>query len=452
MNPVVVSALLVAGPLAVWFAVFGLVLLATRPETPPAAPATEDLGEEPPAVASFLVNHWEITEDAAESTLLDLGARHFLEFRQPGNDPMQTTVHVKQPNPAGLRPYEQRVFDRVAGAVGRRRDPVDGADVPRRRRRRAPGRNGSPPTWSPRPAPGACPSGASARAVVSALGIARGRRGHARGRRRRLLHHARAHPEASRRHVPDRALRRARHRSCTLAGIAGRGWGERDTAAGRAAASRWLGVRAWLRGHESFADLPPAAVAVWDRYLSYGAAVGATRVSSAVIDLGMGNRRNVWSSFGGTWHRVRVRYPRFWPRYGKTAPKLILKAVILGVVGFIAAAVVVPRRRRRLLHLADARQPLVRLRLADQVGRHHLPVSGCWRSASTRSSARSSTWPRPSPSPAKSSGASAGAPKARTTPRCRGSTIWPSTTVPADTIRAWGLPSRCRATAATATP
>jgi hypothetical protein len=123
-----------------------------------------------------------------------------------------------------------------------------------------------------------------------------------------------------------------------LGGIAGRSHGERDTAAGREAAARWLGVRAWLRGHDAFGDLPPAAVAVWDRYLSYGAAVGATRLSSAVIDLGMGNRRNVWSSYGldgrPVWHRVRVHYPRFWPRYGKTAPKLLLKAVIIGGIGF----------------------------------------------------------------------------------------------------------------------
>ncbi|WP_332107746.1 hypothetical protein [Phytohabitans flavus] len=72
---------------------------------------------------------------------------------------------------------------------------------------------------------------------------------------------------------------------------------------------------------------------VWDRYLGYGAAVGATHLTSAVLDLGMGNRELVWSSFGGTWHRVRVRYPRVWSRYGRTPAKLILRAVIAIVVG-----------------------------------------------------------------------------------------------------------------------
>src|SRR2546421_3888754 len=94
-------------------------------------------------------------------------------------------------------------------------------------------------------------------------------------------------------------------------------------------------MRAYLRGDESFAELPPAAVTVWDRYLSYGDAVGATRVCSAVIDLGMGNRKRVWSSFGGTWHRVRVRYPSFWPRYGKTATRLIVRGVLFSGLGFL---------------------------------------------------------------------------------------------------------------------
>jgi hypothetical protein len=67
--------------------------------------------------------------------------------------------------------------------------------------------------------------------------------------------------------------------------VAGKVGGERDTAAGRAVAARWLGVRDWLAAHESFADPPPAAVTVWDRYLPYGAALGVTRVAGQVIDL-----------------------------------------------------------------------------------------------------------------------------------------------------------------------
>ena len=48
------------------------------------------------------------------------------------------------------------------------------------------------------------------------------------------------------------------------------------TQAGRDAASRWLGVREFLEGARSLDSLPPAAVAIWDRYLAYGAATNAS--------------------------------------------------------------------------------------------------------------------------------------------------------------------------------
>src|SRR5205814_739497 len=216
--PVAIGAAAVGG----WFLPYTLILLATRPARPDPAPATQDLpGSEPPAVVSLLAGNWELTEDAAESTFIDLAARKYLEFRQPGNDPLR---------PAGFG-------------------------------------------W-----------------LVTFV---------------------------------------------VLSGFANRPHGERDTDAGRAVAARWLGVKAWLRNTEAFADLPPAAVAVWDRYLSYGDALGTTRVASAVIDLGMGNRKRVWSSYGGTWHRVRVRYPTFWPRYGKTAPRLIGRGLFAAGLGVL---------------------------------------------------------------------------------------------------------------------
>ena len=119
MAPVVlvlVGAVLVGG----WLLLYGLALLFTRPARPEPAPATQDLpGNEPPAVVSLLAGYWELSEDAAESTLIDLAARRYLELRQPGNDPVQTTVHVRDPRPPGLTAYERRVLDRVAGlAVG----------------------------------------------------------------------------------------------------------------------------------------------------------------------------------------------------------------------------------------------------------------------------------------------------------------------------------------------
>jgi hypothetical protein len=102
--------------IAAWFAIFGGCLLVTRPrDVQPAAPTQDFGGPEPPAVVSLLANRWEVTEDAAESTLLDLAARRLIEFRQPGNEPMQTTIHVRDADTAALTRYERRVLDRVTG-------------------------------------------------------------------------------------------------------------------------------------------------------------------------------------------------------------------------------------------------------------------------------------------------------------------------------------------------
>src|SRR5256714_750878 len=324
----VLSIVIGAVSVGAWLLLYGLVLLATRPARPEPAPATQDLpGNEPPAVVSLLAGYWDLSEDAAESTLLDLGARRYLEFRQPGNDPMQTTVHVRNPDPAGLLPYGRRILGRVAGlAVGgvvplpalTFRDTDQAGKFEKRIK-------------------------AEVIADARARGLSRRRFGPA------LLAVLTVTALIAAAGVGFAVLLAARHSKDPIR-AAGAGWfatmfvlsalthrshGERDTEAGRQAAARWLGVKAWLRGTEAFADLPPAAVTVWDRYLPYGCALGTTRVSSAVIDLGMGNRKRVWSSFGGTWHRVRVRYPKFWPRYGKTAPRLVIRGLFAAAIAFL---------------------------------------------------------------------------------------------------------------------
>jgi hypothetical protein len=110
--------------------------------------------------------------------------------------------------------------------------------------------------------------------------------------------------------------------------------GDTATAAGRAAAARWLGVRAQLTATEAFADLPPASVAVWGRYLSYGAAVGATRAASTVSNLGMGDQHRVWSSYGGYWHQVRIRYQRVAPGLGMHPYQVLVAAFLTFVIGY----------------------------------------------------------------------------------------------------------------------
>jgi hypothetical protein len=324
-----IDLLVAAGAVGVWFLVYAACRLLTRPATPAAAPATMELGAESPALVSLLVNHWTLTEDAAESTLLDLAARKFFELRQPGDDPLQTTVHLpaRPPDESGLRPYENQVLFRV-------RDLAVGGVVPISAltfRDEGQARN-----WNRR-------LRASVVAEARAAGLSRRRLGPAivtllvvvaavAGLAVAL---AAVHYGIGKADKDQPGFGAGLLAFFVLTYLGGRPLGERDTPAGAAVASRWLGVRDWLRGHEQFAELPPAAVAVWDRYLGYGAAVGATRLASAVLDLEMGNRRLVWSSYGGTWHRVRVHYPKFWPRYGRPLPHLLLRGAAYTAVGVV---------------------------------------------------------------------------------------------------------------------
>ncbi|MDG4826763.1 DUF2207 domain-containing protein [Asanoa sp. WMMD1127] len=335
-----ISIVVAALATAAWAGLYGLVLLVTRSMLPAAAPATMDLGPEPPAVVNLLANRWtRVDEDAAEATLLDLAGRRFYEIRQPGNDPVHSTIHLPaQPPPdASLLPFEQRMLSRIrAAAVG---------------------------------------------GVVPLTALTFRDAGQARGWQRRFRAEVVAHARRlglSRRRVSKAqvtmltvaalapaltiafALARQIERNAapedkgggyaamviaviflmtTFGLVAGRYYGERSTPEGRAAAARWLGVRDWLDGHDAFGDLPPAAVMVWDRYLGYGAAVHVAHAATAALDLGMGSRYLVWSSYGGHWRRVRVRYPRVLIRYGQETGSLVKGGLIRLGLGFALAFV-----------------------------------------------------------------------------------------------------------------
>src|SRR5262249_28886828 len=58
---------------------------------------------------------------------------------------------------------------------------------------------------------------------------------------------------------------------------------------------------------------PPTAVAIWDRYLAYAVALGVAATTERSIPLGAESDTEAWSSVGGHWRIVRVRYPRRLP-------------------------------------------------------------------------------------------------------------------------------------------
>ncbi|GIG88113.1 DUF2207 family protein [Plantactinospora endophytica] len=337
MNPVdlAVELGLPVASLAGWTVVYWLARLLTRPATVPPAPATMELpGPESPAVVSLLVNRWSITVDAAEATLLDLAARGYLELRQAGPDPRESTVHPTG-RVDGLNSYERQVLDRVT-------ERAVGGTVPLTALAFADERRAA--NWSAALGRAVVAEARQRglirrrfpRSLVTALGVLGGIAG--------LGIAAGAHHYLFRVGDADQWVGVAVAFFVTttiLGGIAGRDMGERDTPQGRAVAARWLGVRAWLVGHEAFAELPPAAVTVWARYLSYGAALGVTRVASQVVHLGLADRTRIWSAYGGRWRQLDVSYPHTLPRYGQSLGWPAVRALgavwfgwsLLGVVG-----------------------------------------------------------------------------------------------------------------------
>ena len=335
-------------------AVFGLALLATRPGTPPAraghrGPRRRAAGRREPAGQPLGDHRGRGRVDAARP-----GARHILEFRQPGNDPLQTTVHVRQPNPAGLTPYEQRVFDRVAALRGRRRGAADRADLPRRRPGQRRGRSGC---------------AAEVIAEARARGLSRRRFGPADGqradRRRRASPASRSPPASllrgctapsdTRRPSAAGARRRRSSRSWRWPRIAGRPRGERDTAGrarGRGALARRTRLAARARGVRR-----PAA--------------GRGRGLGPLPELRRGRRchprrpapsstsawataQAVWSSFGGTLAPGTRALPALLAALRQDRAEAGPQGRHPRRHRVRPAPVLVPGRRRRLLDLACA--------------------------------------------------------------------------------------------------
>src|SRR5205085_1785885 len=88
-----------------------------------------------------------------------------------------------------------------------------------------------------------------------------------------------------------------------------------------------------------------------ERYLAYGAALGAAVAAVRAIPMGAENDRRAWSSYGGSWRQVTVSYPTVWPpAWGASPGETIWRGIRLGgsagIVLFVFS-LLLPRGRRR---------------------------------------------------------------------------------------------------------
>jgi hypothetical protein len=332
-------ALLVASAIAaVLFAVFFVVRWAVSfPDLPAPGPETSDLGPELPAVANLLVNRCNVTSAAAAATLLDLAARGHLELFGLGPD--RFVVRIAGAPPGTLAEHEQQVLALVREKAIGGSAPLDAVEL----------EEPTAEAWRERFA-----KSVVAHAERAGLLRARWARsdwigfGVLAGLALLLLGLALA--------VADLAAPEPADASndeepgfwfLAMAGIAWLGlmagirWlgALRYSAAGEAAAARWLGVKLFLQRDVAFGNTPPSGVAIWDRLLAYGAAVGAAHGAVAGIPLEAEDPDVAWSRVGGTWHQVHIEYPTHFG-YGDR-PITAIGVGLLRTVGFGALAFVI---------------------------------------------------------------------------------------------------------------
>jgi hypothetical protein len=326
---------------ALWLLVVLAVKAVTRPRMPQAGPRTMELRPEPPAVAEFLTGGWEVGGSAVQATLVDLAGRGLLGFEQVGPDPRDTLIRVKgdgsylpsqsgyampgvveavaqngdgdqgsmratvggrpfyvpaRGNPAPLLPFEKRVLHRVTALAS-------GGVVPARALQQ--GTKEQDAKWHK----------AFDREVVAEArerGLSRARYG---AGVKVLLMLLALVPAVLAAVAADRSRANGDGNGglfgAVLVGallVVGTLNGERETEAGQQVCAAWLGLRDWLAADEQFRRLPPAAVTIWDRYLAFAAGFGIARKTVGALPLGARDERRAWSTYGGVWHEVRLRY------------------------------------------------------------------------------------------------------------------------------------------------
>ncbi len=312
---------------AAWLAAFGVLILRRRPATPPEGKPTLDLppAPEPPAVVNFLTHGFEVTPDALPATLLDLAARGVVALEHRGPNVFVCRLGTV---PDTLTPYEQRVVellrDRMSGGVVPPEALTSGPESEAQGWRKAFDKE----VVADARQRGLCRSIADGKLVLGLFagslvpGVLWGRAaGHSSGVAGIVF-------------VASAAL--------VVAVVTRRT--QRETPAGLASATRWLGVRAALREDEVFATLPPITVGLWKRYLAYGAALGVAPGAVRPIPMGAESDSRAWSSYGDRWRAVRVEYPTVFPLgWGLSPVFALLGGAAAGVVsGFILLAAAGP--------------------------------------------------------------------------------------------------------------
>jgi len=308
-----------------FFVIAATVYVQRRQKPPPDLPAMSDLGPESPAVANLLANGGRLTPDAVPATLFDLAARRAVKIEEP--EAGQYACRLDHSPVGGLTAYESRVLALL-------RKKASGGVVPARALTAGPSDEAK--GWmkgfrkeviAEANAAGKCEP-RWPKAVLSLMGA--------------LV--AGAFVIAVYGGSEDDNLTVPQAVAIALAAVAallmGQAFTEETqmvTPAGLDAQGRWLSLRKFLHADELFSSLPPTAVAVRERYMAYGAALGVAAAAVRAIPMGAESDRWAWTRYGGEWRQVRVSYPRRWPlAWGEPPWSLAWTGLWVGGVGGLA--------------------------------------------------------------------------------------------------------------------
>jgi hypothetical protein len=310
-----------AATTAVWLAIVVAVRVRRQPREPEELEPTLEIGAEPPALAGFLAGNFKVRRDAVPATLLDFCARGLAEIKR-----VEVNTYACELGDAPrehLTRYEQRVWDLL-------RKRVKGGVVPAQALTTGPG-DESKLWW---------------RGFVNEVVDDSQERGLSRDlwpRRLALLVGLIAA-------VPAVLLGLAfgegafyAYAIVPLAVIVLIRYGrrQRDTPAGLAAAASWRAVQAKLAEDPVFAEQPPHAVALWERLLAYGAALGVAPGAIRPIPMGSEPENRAWSTYGGRWHQVDVRY-RHGPSWGQHPGWALLQRLLVAGFGVLLSWFLTP--------------------------------------------------------------------------------------------------------------
>jgi hypothetical protein len=317
-EPIAPLLALAAAALAVWLATVAVIRILRHPQSPERGPDTMELRPEPPAVAGMLANDFIVSRDVLPATLLDLAARGVLEIESQGE---QTFVGVREA-PADLLAFEERVLHHVQSLARHGRVPAAALTTgPQDSSRRwwtqfrkavvseAQARGLCRPVWDRRTV---------AALVVALVGIG-------------LVMWASVRfdfeqVDATPLFVVTVVAMGAAVATAAYVTASDR---QRDTERGQYVAAYWLGFAAYHEDNDVIPTLPASSVIVRGRYLAYCAAMGLAAAAVRDLPLGAEDDERAWSSYGGRWRQVRVRYPRLRPGWGRRP----WVALIAGAVG-----------------------------------------------------------------------------------------------------------------------